>query len=221
MKLYKLTDEKHQTKNQCQWGDNVTHSVEKDLQNTKLCSAGVIHASKNQNLALLLNSIHANISDPVLWEAKGEVVVENWEKVGCHELTTIRQMDLPDWYTDPENRKQVMIQFAVLCAESVLAAFEERHPKNDEPRKAIEAIKKYLKNPSPKAAASSRIAGNNAHWIDTAGDAAFYAADIPARTVFTDLSAATAAANAAEAAVNYGIEIDFNELADEAVKLTD
>lgn len=224
MKLYKLTDEKHQTKNECQWGKDVTHSVEEGSRNAKLCSSGVIHACQNPNLALLLNPMHANISNPVLWEAEGEIVVEDWEKVGCHELTTTRQMDLPGWYTDLGNRKQVMVQFAVFCAESVLAQFERGHPQNKGPRKAIIATMEYLKNPSAANAKAANTAANassdidTTHGINVAGDAAYYAAIAVARDIEgAAIATATAAANASETSV----EIDFYELADKAVKVLD
>ena len=218
-KLYKLTNEEHQTKNKCQWGEKITHSVEEGLCSDVLCTSGVIHACRNPNLALLLNPIHANIFDPVLWEAEGEIEVEDWGKVGCHKLTTCLKMDLPDWYIDEEKRKKALIQFAVFCAESVLPEFEKRHPKNDEPRKAIEATKKYLKNPSSAAAATATHAGDAAHRIAVGGDTAFYTAVIPARTIVrAALAAATVAATAVEVTDDYNVKINLYEFADKAAK---
>ncbi|MBW2621304.1 MAG: hypothetical protein JRD68_00230 [Deltaproteobacteria bacterium] len=195
MKLYKLTDEKHQTHNKCQWGESITHSVDKGLRNIELCSFGVIHAYKNQNLALLLNPIHANIDNPELWEASGEVEVEDWGKVGCHELTTIEKLDLPNWYTDEEIRKKIFIQFSILCAESVLSIFENEFPDDKRPRETIEAAREYLKNPAWSVA---WFAAWSAAWF-AAWSAARSAAESATRSA-TRSAAWSAAKSAARSA---------------------
>ena len=42
MKLYKLTDGNNQTKNDTQWGENVTHAADGD--STELCNEHWLHA---------------------------------------------------------------------------------------------------------------------------------------------------------------------------------
>jgi len=115
MRLYKLTDQNHETKGRTKWGSGVTHKV-KSCKHPSLCSKDVLHAYKSKELALLLNPIHANVSDPVIWEATGNVAVEDWGKIGVFELTTTRMMQLPKWYRDTNTRKRVQVMFAVLCA---------------------------------------------------------------------------------------------------------
>ena len=48
--------------------------------------------------------------------------------------------------------------FAILCAETVLKYYENKHPKDKRPRDAIEAAKKYLKRERIDAAAYAAYA---------------------------------------------------------------
>ncbi len=192
MMLFKLTDQNGYTRRgesgETQWKEGFTLTVP-SCDNPKLCSSDVIHAYTNPNLAFILNPNHANIKDPQLWEAEGEIVVRDWEKVGCFSLTTTRQQDTPAWTKNCPQKVQGW--FAILCAEAILKIFEYELPKDDRPHKAIAMVKEYLKKGADAAAA-------------TAADAA---------------AVVTVTAYAAAAAVCTSIKIDFDVLADEAVKL--
>ena len=143
--LYKLTEQDGTTYNQStQWGENTTHMVSL-CSNPQLCTGDVLHAYTSLELALLLNPIHADIVNPLVWLAEGDIVVEDWGKVGCFSLTTVEEIPLPNWYTDTLTYKRVLVQFAVLCAESVIHLYEQ-HSNNQAPRKAIETAKNYLNN---------------------------------------------------------------------------
>ena len=140
MKLYKLTDQNSQTYNEMQWGENIIHRLPiKD--NPILCTEDVIHAYKDINLAYLFNPIHASYINPICFKAEGEIVIEDWSKVGCFSLTTIKQVDKPKW-VDSKNDWKVRLQFAILCAESV-----QHFNKDKRVKKAIQSAKNYLKNP--------------------------------------------------------------------------
>lgn len=153
LKLYKLTDKNYCTTNDTKWGEGVVHEVKKRVDTPSLCCDEVIHAYRNPNLGLLLNPIHASIPHPVLWEAEGDVITEDYGKVGCYQLTTVKKLSFPKWYEDENARKCVMVLFTILCAETVLKYYKDKYPKNDRPRKAIQAAREYLKNPSADAAA--------------------------------------------------------------------
>lgn len=108
MKLYKLTDQNHQTRNNTQWGENIEYVASGE---GKICGPGFIHAYIDSLLAVLLNPIHANIKDPVLWEAEGDIVKEDYGlKVGCTRLKTIKIIFLP------EITLEQRIKFSILCA---------------------------------------------------------------------------------------------------------
>ena len=108
MKLYKLTDQKYQTKNSTQWGENIEHVASGE---GELCSSGFLHAYLDPLLAVLLNPIHANIENIVLWEAEGEVAKEDHGlKVGCTKLKTIKVIPLPKITIEQK------IKFGILCA---------------------------------------------------------------------------------------------------------
>ena len=203
MNLIKLTDSKGQTQNSTQWGEGQTHSLP-STPDPQLCSRDVLHAYRSLNLALLLNPIHANISDPQIWEAIGTPMVEDWDKVGCFSLTTTKRLPLPEWYTDLEKRRQVQIRFAILCAEEVLPIFESKFPEDRRPREAIEAAKACLKDPTDADAnvayaaayAASRAAANVAYA------AAYAASRAAANVAYAAAYVASRAANVAYAAAD-------------------
>ena len=170
MKLIKLTDEKGHTQNRTHWGAGVTVTARSG--DAVLCSNTVIHAYRNLNLALLLNPIHGDYSSPRIWEAEGEVIVEDWGKVGCKSLTTIKELQRLTWFLDQSMHKKVSVRFAVLCAESVLIHFESRYPDDNRPRKAIEAAKLYLTANAANAANAAYAAAYAAAY-----DAAYAAYD--------------------------------------------
>ena len=184
MKLYKLTDDLGRTKNKTQWGENVTVCAESHGP-PELCSRTVIHAYRNLNLAMLLNPIHGEFYDPQIWEAEGEIAVEDWGKVGCKSLTTIKRLEYSSWYADPSKRKDVQVWFAILCAESVLIHFESKFPNDDRPRKAIEAAKEYLRL---KTARAARAAASAADRAASAADYAAYSAADAAQIDFSALA---------------------------------
>jgi len=192
MKLYKLTDENGMTRDDTTWGEGVTEDV--------------IHAYRNENLAYFLNPIHANFRNPILWEAEGDVVVEDWGKVGCFALRTIKRLDAP-WWVGGSKEKIVRVAFAVLCAEAVLGIYEKYYPGCDAPRKAIKAAREYIKNQN--------------YFIANVANAAIRAADAAKAAAEAAEAAAAAAAHTANAdAQRNGVNtIDFGALTDEAVRM--
>jgi hypothetical protein len=117
--------------------------------------------------------------------------------------------------------------FAILCAESVLKYFENKYPKDDRPRRAIEAAKGYLKHPTADAADAADATYAAARAAYAAADAAraAYAAAraADAADAAYTADAAYAAADAADAAARAAgaayAEIDFALLVDMAVEL--
>ena len=112
MKLFKLTDSNGQTYGGIQWGEGVTHEGTGE---GELCGPGWIHAYTDPVLAVMLNPIHAEFTNPRLWEAEGEVSKTDFGlKVGCRRLTTVRELQLPE--VSIEQR----IRFGILCAKLVM-----------------------------------------------------------------------------------------------------
>ncbi len=103
------------------------------------------------------------------------------------------------------------VELAVICAQRVLAIYDKKYPKDDRPRKAIEAAMAYAKDPSEKnrkasaAAAYAAYAAAYAAYADAA-DAAYaaYAAYAAAYAAADAAYAAAAAAYAAYAAAYAG-----------------
>ncbi len=111
-KIYKLTDANGQTYGGTQWGPGITNNAPGG---GALCTAAWIHAYRDPILAVLMNPIHGNYKDPQLWEAEGEVGIDDGTKVGCTILTTLRQIPVPIITVE-----QRMV-FYILCAKRAYA----------------------------------------------------------------------------------------------------
>jgi len=86
MIVYKLTDQKMQTPGGYQWEHGVTRETDGS---GDLCGSGWLHYYHDPLLAVLLNPIHADIEDPILWEAEAEGLHRDDKglKGGCTKLT--------------------------------------------------------------------------------------------------------------------------------------
>ena len=212
MKAYKLTNENGQTKNQTQWGPNVSHSA-KGEPGQSLCSDGWMHFYTNPLIAVLMNPIHAEFKSPKLWECEtsGEELHEAL-KSGCKTLTTIEEIPLPEITL---NQK---IAFGILCAKEVCTdeawnQWADRWLNGEDRTKesaaasdaaAINASAHDLGN----AAYAAAGAANNARAAAAAYDAA-----IDVSNAAANASYAAAYAYAAAAAAN----INFIEIAEQAM----
>lgn len=165
---YKLTNQKSQTYGQTQWGENITHTASGQ---GRLCGKGWIHVYESPKLAVLLNPIHADFDDPLLWEcqAAGRSKHDHGLKSGYTSVTTLRQIPLP--VITAEQR----VKFAILCALKVYENDNFRTWANqwlegaDRTRTAAWAA-------AWAAAAAARAAARAAKWA--AADAAWAAADV-------------------------------------------
>ena len=111
--LYKLTDKNGQTRNETQWGEGVTHETNGA---GELCGPGWLHAYLSPELAVLLNPIHGDFRNPILWEAEGKIGKSDGQlKVGTTKLTTVRKLELIVPTTDQR------VTFAIRCALEVFS----------------------------------------------------------------------------------------------------
>ena len=111
-RIYKLTDQSMQTHNGFQWKLNVQAPA---LKGGALCSGGLYHAYTHPLLAAFLNPIHANISNPLLFQGfgYGDEVSDNGLKVGFVSMKLTKQIELPS----PTTVQRVA--FALICAKTV------------------------------------------------------------------------------------------------------
>ena len=110
MRLYKLTGADGKTRDNTQWGENVTHELPV-IDNPKLCVAGLLHAYRTPTHAVMM-ALEYGYAAGQLWEAEGEVVADDGTKVGCFRLTTIRKIDMPTLTT--ERRVEIAIRCSLL-----------------------------------------------------------------------------------------------------------
>jgi len=105
---YKLTDSKGFTKGNTLWKPGRINLAMGE--GTKLCTDGVIHFYNSPIVAVLLNPIHANITNPLLWEIEVDgIVAHDGTKGGTKAATAIKQISLPEISTTQK------IRFAILC----------------------------------------------------------------------------------------------------------
>lgn len=105
MRLYKLTDSDGRGHDGTAWSNGATRRIQKSLQGYQLCTNNVFHAYRDDQLALLVNDVHAAHDQPRLWVAEApEIVVEEDAMVGVWELSIIGEKPLPWWYNTVEQR---------------------------------------------------------------------------------------------------------------------
>lgn len=210
--LFKLTDRDGFTRrgehNQTLWGEGVSHTA---IGIGGLCSSGLIHAYTGAALALLLNPLHANISQPRLWEAEGRIVAtDNGLKVGCKTLTTVREIEVPE--VSPEDR----VKFAIYCAlethkdEGFKRWAEAWISGKDRSSYAARSTSEYVL--AAYWSAESNCANSRAAW------AARLAAESAAQPPRSAAKSAQAAGWAAESATWAGNSLNLAGIAERALK---
>ena len=80
-------------------------------------------------------------------EVRGEEQTEGNKTVAC-EMRLVREIPM----------KAVAVRFALACAGMVLDKFESKYPDDDRPRKAMEAAKAWLDNPTEANRSAARSA---------------------------------------------------------------
>lgn len=203
MKAYKLTDKNGYTKNNTQWGPGVTHTAQGSAKT--LCSSGWIHFYRDPLLAILMNPVHANFKEPILWECEtsGEELHQP-DKSGCKTLTTIKQIKLPA-ITETQ-----IVAFAILSAKKVNHDISWNNWADN-----------WLTNKDRTAHTAYDAA--YAAYASCAASCAAYAANAAANAAFCAAYAATyAVANTANAAYAANAKVDSSldliAIAHEAMK---
>ena len=213
---YKLTTQEGKTKNNTQWGENVTHEATGDIKQD-LCSDAWIHAYTHPLLAALMNPVLSNIENPIHWEGKGEGEAKFEPlKCGFRKFTTLRQIPLPE-VTDVQK-----IAFGILCAKEVYkdSSWNQWADKwlsgEDRTKSSADAAAKYAAAAAATAADAAAAAKYAAKYA--AADAAAAAAKYAAKYAAATAADAAAAAKYAAAAASKGKELDFISIALKAME---
>ena len=199
MIVYKLTDQNLQTYGSYQWEPGVARETDG---NGGLCGPGWLHYYHDPLLAVLLNPIHADIANPILWEAEADGLHRDDRglKGGCTRLTLIRQVDLPQITTEQR------VRFGILCAKVIC----DNPAWNAWADRWLDGSDRSQESAWAAIEAAARAA--EAAWA--AETAAWAAAETAARAAETAAGAAAeAAARAAE-----GTPLDLIAIAREALK---
>ena len=201
MKYYKLTNQKMQTFKGFQWELNVWKKAIGDI-DMPLCTNSWLHCYDSPLLAVLHNPIHADISDPRLFEAevRGETKNDRGLKRGFREMQLVKEVEVP------QITKTQVIAYGILCAQKVY----------DETRWNIWA-KNWLDKTDRTAAAAAYAAAAYAAAAAAAAAGVYAAAAVPAAEAAA-YAAADAAAYAAYAEAADAAHIDFIKVAQAAMK---
>jgi len=212
---YKLTEQDLTTYNDTKW---VLNEWKETSGLGELCTGGWLHCYTHPLLAILLNPIHANITNPKLFkcEVEGECLTDYGRKEGWTRMRIIEEMEIPQLSLINK------VAFGILCA---LEVYKDK--------KWVTWANNWLENKdrskeSADADAADAAAARYAYYAASAAyaasDAARYAADAA-------YYAASAAANAANAAyytaryatyatyAAYAANIDLIKLAEKAMEI--
>ena len=202
MIVYKLTDQNLQTHGGYQWEPGVARETDG---RGNLCGPGWLHYYHDPLLSALLNPIHADIADPVLWEAEAEGLHRDDRglKGGCTRLTLLRRIELPQITTEQR------IRFGILCAKVIC----DNPAWNAWADRWLDGSDRSQESAWAATEAAARAA--EAAWATEAAWAAETAAWAAARAARAAWAAETAA-RAAEAAE--GTPLDLIAIAREALK---
>ena len=168
---YKLTTQEGKTRNETQWGENISHEATGDIKQD-LCSDAWIHAYTHPLLAVFMNPVHARIKNPILWEGNGEGEAKFEPlKCGFRKFTTLRQIPLPE-VTNVQK-----VAFGILCAKEINtdSSWNQWADKwlSGEDRTKSSAY--YAAYAAASAASAAYAASNAAKYADAAAYAAYAA----------------------------------------------
>ncbi len=188
----KITNSKGLTKNNTQWGENVTHEIK--VKGRELCSDQVFHGYKDEYLAVFFNPIHGDYGeDMLLWEAEGNVVANDGTKLGFKKQTTIKQIPIPKITTEQRTEIAIRRSLMVYKEESYKEWAENWLSGKDRAESAAWSARSAVWS----AVWSARLAAESAAW--SAAESAAWSAGSAAESA-ADESAARSAGSAASSA---------------------
>ena len=183
MKYYKLLTQEMTSHNNTKWELNVPVTIEKE--GNKMCTDQVLHCYNHPLLAVILNPIHANIKNPLLFEISVDnIVASDGLKFASKSQTLIKEIPLPEISLEQK------IEFGIRVAKTIYTE-----------KKWNEWADKWLDGSDR----SKESADNGAADAAYAAYAAAYGAYAAANAV------AAYAANAANAAAYAAAKNEFNQ----------
>ena len=218
MKVYKLTDRDGYTRRgmdgETKWGEGVTHEAVGE--GTELCTSGVIHYYDDPALALFTNPAHANLMDPLVWEAEiTESAATDGLKGGAKRLTTLHILNVPKPTTEQ------CVGFGILCSLELLQSGSYKKWANHWLDGTDRSVESAAVAEAAAAAARAATRAAEAEAAARAAEAAAARAATRAAEAAAEAAAKAAARAAAEAAAEAasGCKIDFPAIARKAMDL--
>jgi len=222
MNYYKLTDQNMKTYNNFQWELNKKYKASGE---GDLCGEGWLHFYHSSELALFLNPIHADFTNPRLFlaETGGKSLEDMGLKIGFTSVKLIKELEV----VEPTFAQRVA--FAILCAKEVYkapgwgawaASWLRGEDRTAEAAKAAAEAASWAAEKAASWAAGAAKAAAWAAWAAAKAAAEAEAeAEAEASAAAWAAGAAKAAAEAAaEAAAAEEREVDFLFAAKEAMK---
>jgi len=204
---YKLTNQEMQTYNGFQWELGKWYEINNLDENEDLCSPYWFHFYHHPLLAVLLNTAHADIDNPRLFEIEidGLQKDDNGLKGGCTRMKLAKEIELPEITTEQR------VKFAIYCA---LEVYDDSS--------FVQWANDWLsgKDRSATTAAEAASAARAVAWVASAARAttAAEAATTAAEAATWAAWATTAAATARAATTAATEDIDLITIAQKAVR---
>ena len=111
---YKLLSQKMTSRNNTKWEIGKAIEISKEFSGNELCSNQLLHCYASPEIAVVMNPIHANISEPRLFRIRcSKILADDGTKQGCKKQTLLKELPLPE--ISVEQR----IKIAILCATEV------------------------------------------------------------------------------------------------------
>ena len=195
MKYYKLLDQKMTSHNNTKWEIGVPITISKE--GNLMCTDQVLHCYNHPLLAVILNPIHANIKNPLLFEISVDNIVDSdGLKFASKSQTLIKEIPLP------EISLEQRVEFSIRIAKLVYTE-----------KKWNEWADSWLNgsDKSRESADDAAYAANGTAYAYATAAAAYAANGASYAANGTAYAYATAATAYASAAVNAAAKNEFNQ----------
>lgn len=199
---YKLLSQEMTSYNGMKWEIGKTNVATGKGNN--LCTDGVLHCYSDPELAIILNPVHADITNPRLFEIECDAIVaDDGTKQGSKSQTILRELPIPNISTNTK------VIFAILCAKAVYTEqsfiswamnWLNGHDRTHTAADAAAANAAAAYHAADAAAYATNAAAAYYAAAEAAEAAAYHAADANAANAAADANAAAAAYHAADAA---------------------
>ena len=178
MKYYKLLTQEMTSHKNTKWKLNVPITIEKE--GVEMCTDSVLHCYNHPLLAVILNPIHANIKNPLLFEISVDKIVNtDGLKFASKSQTLLKKIDLPEISTEQKVEFGIRV-VKLVCKDESWNAWADKWLDNTDRSKESAYTAALAATSAARAANAARAVARAAAYAANVANAANYAADAAA-----------------------------------------